>query len=224
MQQAFIDPAIILVDPTESLLPISIPENITVDRSIQTIVRKIVDRLVDWDISTYLHSIRLIPWAVHIAQIAGLTPCGIQDIAWAALLHDIGKIMIPHEILEKAGPLTEDQWAIMRRHPVTGANMLDGNPQLSAVREMILNHHEKVDGSGYPAGLKGEQVSLGARIIALIDAYGAMTEPRLYSRMLTQEEAINEIRRCSGTHFDPRLAEIFIEIVLSRNNLSLLTH
>ncbi|NQS92152.1 MAG: HD domain-containing protein, partial [Chloroflexi bacterium] len=128
-------------------------------------------------------------------------------------LHDIGKIGLPDEILNKPGPLTEEEWTIIKQHPLTGAEIVSPVKYLAPVAPIVQAHHEKFDGSGYPFGLKGNDIPLGSRIVSVIDAYVAIRDERVYSESHTHEEAIAEIRRSSGTHFDPVIVDIFCKTV-----------
>jgi putative nucleotidyltransferase with HDIG domain len=141
--------------------------------------------------------------------------CNVMDqrnIRWAALLHDIGKVGVPDEILHRPGPLSDTEWAIMRRHPERGAEILRTVVNLTPVAALVIAHQEKIDGSGYPYGLKGDQIPLGARILAVVDAYSAMTDGRVYRTPRSHQEALNELLRCSGTDFDPDVVKAFIKI------------
>ncbi len=134
----------------------------------------------------------------------------LQQIYWGALLHDIGKIAIPDAILLKAGPLNENEWAIMRSHPRRGYDILAGVPFLRQAAEIVLCHEERYDGGGYPQGLAGEAIPWGARLFAIIDTLDAMTSDRPYRRGLPFDQAKAEIVAQSGTQFDPKAVEAFL--------------
>lgn len=168
------------------------------------------------DTYTNDHSQRLASLAEATCSELGFTEIDIKAIHWAALLHDIGKIGIPDEILRKPGPLDDDEWEIMRRHPDIGARIVAPVKKLANVAPIIKAHHERYDGSGYPSHLKGEDIPLGARLLAVVDAYGAMTDDRVYRKTHTHAEAVAELKRCSGTQFDPKVVEAFLR-VLDRN-------
>ena len=136
----------------------------------------------------------------------------MRDLAHGVLLHDIGKIGIPDAILLKPGPLTPDEWTVMRRHPEIGKRLIERIPFLRGAVPIVYSHHEKWDGSGYPRALKGEDIPLGARIFAVVDAFDAMTFDRPYSKAVPFEAAKAEIRRCAGTHFDPAVVSAFLQV------------
>jgi two-component system cell cycle response regulator len=133
----------------------------------------------------------------------------------AGELHDIGKVAIPDEILHKAGPLNEGEWALMRKHTVIGERVLAAAPAMTGVAKLVRSTHEHWNGSGYPDGLAGEEIPLGARVILICDAYNAMTGNRPYGQTVTEEQAIEELRRSAGSQLDPRLVELFVERVIS---------
>jgi diguanylate cyclase (GGDEF)-like protein/putative nucleotidyltransferase with HDIG domain len=153
------------------------------------------------------HSRRVARLAIVLAREMGAWPEDIQTIETGALLHDIGKIGVPDSILLKPGPLTPDERAIMDRHPHIGYNIIKAGPGLEEVSEIVLAHQERYDGSGYPLGLKGDAICLGARIFAVIDTYDAIRTDRPYSAGRSAEVALDEILRHKGTLFDPTVVE-----------------
>jgi len=142
-----------------------------------------------------------------------LEPPEISKLETCALLHDIGKIGISDKILNKQDKLTAEEWEIIKTHPQVGVNIVGHARQLDPYLAGILHHHERYDGSGYPKGLKGEEIPLEARILAIADAFAAMTSVRSYSSALPVEEALMEIKREAGKQFDPRLAEVFCSAI-----------
>jgi putative nucleotidyltransferase with HDIG domain len=158
------------------------------------------------------HSQRMAGVAEVICRELNFNEDQIQAVHWAALLHDIGKIGVPDEILSKPGPLNNEEWAIMMRHPEIGSQILAPVKRMSYVAPIIRAHHEKYDGSGYPDGLKGSEIPLGARILAVVDAYIAIKDERVYRKSRSHAEAILEIKRYSGTQFDPQIVDIFMKV------------
>ncbi len=156
------------------------------------------------------HGQRMTELAEKIASKMGMAPTGLETIRWAALLHDIGKIGIADEILRKEGPLTSEEWFIMKKHPLVGAEIVMNVSNLADVAGLIHSHHERFDGKGYPRGLVGEEIPLGARIIAVVDTYSAMTDGRVYRPRCTHAEATAELIRCSGKNYDPMIVEAFL--------------
>jgi putative nucleotidyltransferase with HDIG domain len=140
----------------------------------------------------------------------------VRTLRRGALLHDLGKIGIPDEVLRKTGELDGAEWRVMKRHPAYGARILAGIPFLSGAAEIVRHHHEHYDGSGYPDGLAGEDIPLGARIFAVADALDAMTSDRPYRRAMSLEAAITEIERCRGLQFDPAIVDAFLRIPSDR--------
>lgn len=161
---------------------------------------------------TVSHSIRCSDYAAGIAKRLLLDDEAVARIYWATLIHDIGKIAIPREILNKSSKLSPEEFEIVKSHPVIAADLLK-KAGLEDIAKMIRHHHERIDGQGYPDGLTGEQIPIESRIIAVVDAYDAMTSERPYKRMLTNEEAIEELKANSGTQFDPLIVRIFIELL-----------
>ncbi len=153
--------------------------------------------------------------AVRVAQELGLAPEEVEHVRAAAELHDVGKLAIPDAILEKPGPLDEAEWAFMHRHTIVGERILSAAPALAAVAPLVRSSHERWDGTGYPDGLAGEAIPLGARIVSLCDAWDAMTTDRPYRRALSPAAALAELERCSGTQFDPAVVRA-LRAVLTR--------
>ena len=153
-------------------------------------------------------------YSLVIARQHGVPEPEMRDIEHGVLLHDIGKIGIPDGILLKPGPLTTDEWKVMRGHPEIGRQLLDKIPFLKGAVPIVYHHHERWDGGGYPLGLRGEAIPLGARIFAVADAFDAMTFDRPYSRAISLEAARQEIQRSAATHFDPAVVGSFMHIPL----------
>jgi len=159
------------------------------------------------------HSSRMRFLAVELAHTLGLSDNSIDDLSLLCVLHDIGKVGIPDQILQKAGPLSPEEWEIMRTHPEIGSRIVEGSAELSHVANAILSHHERWDGNGYPRNLEGAEIPLAARVLAVVDAYDAMVSDRPYRRALPHHEAMDEIQRNSGTQFDPDLVHVFAEMM-----------
>ncbi len=164
------------------------------------------------DSETAGHSRRVCRYSVEIARMMGVSGGPLRSLIMGAYLHDIGKLGVPDGILLKSGPLSLDEWKLMKRHVQTGYDLVKGIPFLAEAVEIILTHHERYDGSGYPQGLRGEQIPLGARIFAVADTFDAMTSDRPYRRALPFETARDTIRRESGRLFDPHVADVFLNI------------
>jgi HD-GYP domain-containing protein (c-di-GMP phosphodiesterase class II) len=131
----------------------------------------------------------------------------------AAELHDVGKVAVPDAILSKPGPLSDAEWGFMREHTIVGDRILSAAPALEGAAKLVRASHERYDGSGYPDRLRGEQIPLGARIVAVCDAFHAMTSDRPYRPALSVREALDELQRCAGAQFDPRVVNAFAVMV-----------
>ena len=143
----------------------------------------------------------------------GLRPGELDEVVRAAQLHDIGKLAVPDEILDKDGPLDQDEWDFVRQHTAVGDRILSAAPDLSTVAELVRASHEHFDGSGYPDGLAGDEIPLGARVVTICDAYHAMTSSRSYRDRVSRADALEELRRCAGAQFDPEVVEEFCSLL-----------
>jgi len=165
------------------------------------------------DQSTSGHSRRVANLTANVARAYGVDGTVLQQVEHGALLHDIGKLKIPDSILWKPSQLDDEEWLTMRRHPEYGYEMLRTLEFLDGAAQLVLSHHEKFDGTGYPRGLRGDSIPLGARIFSVVDAVDAMIYKRPYNAPVTFKEAAEEIRRCAGTQFDPELIPLTIEVL-----------
>jgi HD-GYP domain-containing protein (c-di-GMP phosphodiesterase class II) len=164
------------------------------------------------DINTGVHSTRLAEWALRVARKMEMPEERLYQVEVAALLHDVGKIGVPDAILKKAGPLTLEERALINRHPEYSWSILRLFPGLEEASLYALHHHESIDGTGYPAGLKGSDIPLVSRIICVIDAFDAMVSNRCYRQGLPHPEAIARLIRSRGTQFDSEVLQAFIPI------------
>jgi len=164
------------------------------------------------DSETEGHSKRVTAYTIALARAMGISPSEIKIIARGAFLHDIGKMAIPDEILRKPGKLTPEEQAVMREHCARGYHMLRKIPFLAEAAEIVFSHQEHYDGTGYPSGLRGREIPIGARIFAVADTLDAITSDRPYRKARSFDVAREEILRCSGTQFDPAVVEVFLKI------------
>src|SRR4030081_3117809 len=162
------------------------------------------------DLGTGVHSTRLAEWALRVARKLGIPETDLYQIEVAALLHDIGKIGIPDAILKKEGKLTDEERALMNKHPEYSWSILRLFSGLDKASLYALHHHESYDGSGYPGGLKGGEIPIGSRIVAVIDAYDAMISNRCYRKGISHEEAVRRLTAAGGTQFDPVVVQAFV--------------
>lgn len=162
---------------------------------------------------TITHSKGVSEIAETIGEAAGLSAKQLADLRDAALLHDIGKVGVPDAILTKPDNLSGEEWEIMKRHATEGARIVGFVKELAPLVPLIRHHHERYDGTGYPDGLKDKDIPLGARILCIADAYDTMTTPRGYREVLSQKDALEELRWCSEKQFDPQLVEAFCRAV-----------
>jgi HD-GYP domain-containing protein (c-di-GMP phosphodiesterase class II) len=152
-------------------------------------------------------------YAGIIARGLNLSAQEVEDIMLAGRVHDVGKLFIPERILNKAGALTEDEFAVIQGHPQVGADVLRAIPEIERLAQAVESHHEAVDGSGYPLGLKGEVIPLYGRILAVADAYANMTSDRSFSLAKTGEQALTELEKLSGTRFDGMIVRVFARLL-----------
>jgi putative nucleotidyltransferase with HDIG domain len=162
------------------------------------------------DKETEGHTLRVAEMTVNLARALGLSERDLVQVRWGGLLHDIGKMGVPDNILLKPGPLTDEEWVIMKRHPGLAFEMLSPINYLQAALDIPYCHHEKWDGSGYPRGLKGEEIPLAARIFAVVDVWDALTSDRPYRKAWSKEKVLEYLEGESGRHFDPQVLKAFI--------------
>jgi HD-GYP domain-containing protein (c-di-GMP phosphodiesterase class II) len=183
------------------------------ERFIVNMVKSLVHAIEAKDVYTRGHSERVSEYSMRIAEVLSLDKKDRDNLQWASILHDIGKIAISEQVLNKPGRLTDREYHHIQDHSRHGFNILSPLEQLSESLPAILHHHERFDGGGYPDGLKGEEIPLLARIIAVADTYDAMTSDRAYRPAKLQEEALEILEEVAGTQLDPRLAELFVEMI-----------
>lgn len=183
------------------------------EKEIRIIVRTLLKIVNLIDNYTYCHSLRVSEYCQQMAEKLNMSEKEKRILHFGALLHDVGKIGVGKKILCKIGPLNEEEWELIKEHPVLGARMLEDSEYLSQIIPMVKHHHENFDGSGYPDGLKGEEIPYHGRILTIADSFDAMITNRPYSPARSKMAALEEIRKCSATQFDPSLIPIFFEIL-----------
>ncbi len=182
------------------------------ERAYRNALRTLATAVETKDFSTLGHAERVAELAVRIAQKLGLSAAEVKNVRYAALMRDIGKASVPHRILNKQGDLTEGELRVVRNHVREGAAIVSQIPFLAPLADIILHHHERWDGSGYPDGLAGEQIPLASRIIGLVDDYEAMTSDRPYHRAIQEAEARRRIEEAAGVLYDPAVVEAFLAV------------
>jgi HD-GYP domain-containing protein (c-di-GMP phosphodiesterase class II) len=170
--------------------------------------------------SLHEHSSQVAELAVAVARRFGMSSEQLDEVARAAELHDVGKVGIPDAILDKPGRLDADEWEFMRQHTILGERILNAAAALRPVAQLVRSSHERWDGTGYPDRLAGDETPLGSRIIAVCDAYEAMTVDRAYRDALSPEAAARELRAGSGTQFDPDIVDVFVDVIAGRDVLA----
>ena len=195
------------------------PENIKVKElqtqllAVRTSVICAMNQLLDLkDLNTGVHSTRLAEWAVRIGRDLGLDDDCLRDLEAAAILHDIGKIGVPDAILRKPAKLTDEEYAVIKKHPEYGWAVLRAVPGFERVSLFVLHHHEAFDGKGYPAGLRGDEIPIGSRIVSVMDSFDAMVSSRPYRKGLPLDEAIKRLEADTGKQFDPIVTPRFIAL------------
>src|SRR5512139_3481176 len=173
-------------------------------------ISKFVDRRVS---KTGEHSENVAKWASSTARRLKMSDDEVKNIYWASILHDIGKIGISDRVLRKKAALTEDDWVLIKMHPTIGSNIVSSIEAMPSLVTTISAHQEKFDGTGYPKGLSGKNIPLGARILGIADAYQAMVEDRYYREARTHDDAISELQKVKGTQFDPDVLDVFINVI-----------
>jgi putative nucleotidyltransferase with HDIG domain len=164
------------------------------------------------DPETEEHCKRVSENSIRLGMILGIKGNRLRNLKWGAYLHDIGKIGTPENILLKKGPLSKEEFSVVKKHSILGQSMIKNIDFLVEASEVVLYHHEKYEGTGYPLGLRGDEIPLFARIFAIVDAFDAMTNDRPYRKALGLKKVRKELNRCSGTHFDPKILKNFLEL------------
>jgi len=177
------------------------------------VIHTLLATLYEKSIETEEHAERMEIYCHSLGQKLQLSSKEMDELSLLAILHDIGKVGISPSILNKPAPLTSTEWEEMKRHPEIGYRIAQSTPELAVVADYILSHHERWDGKGYPHGLKGEEIPLVCRILAVSDAYDAMTNDRIYRKAITKEEAVCELKKNVCTQFDPTIVDLFIDII-----------
>ena len=176
--------------------------------------------LLERDRYTGDHSEAVVRLTVRVAESLALNPDEVARVETAALLHDVGKVGIPDSILHKDGPLDDNEWVLMKEHPVIGERILRAIPGLGGVARIVRHEHERWDGDGYPDGISGDQIPIGSRIILTCDAYHAMTSDRPYRKAMSNEDALRELRKNAGTQFDPQVVEALLGCLYGDRSLA----
>jgi putative nucleotidyltransferase with HDIG domain len=184
------------------------------------LIESLVTAVDNKDSYTRRHSDEVTKYALTLAEALGLSEATQQVLRVAGLLHDVGKIGIPDRILRKPGRLTPAEYEIVKRHPMMGETIIAAVPDLGEIRAAVVSHDERYGGGGYPYGLAGDQIPLLGRILAVVDAYSAMTTDRPYHKALSRDEAIVELRAGSGGQFDPDMVEVLIACIETSEDLA----
>jgi len=205
-------PATEATGPTSAEGPSALPQ------SILDTVTSLAYAIDAKDQYTQGHSQKVAAYAALLAEAIGMSEVEVEEIRLGAVLHDVGKVGIPEQILNKSGPLNHDEWETMKTHVLYGGRLLEPLAPLARIRQMVLHHHEFFDGSGYPDGMAEKKIPLGARILTIADSYDTITSDRSYKKGRTAEEALTELERCAGSQFDPELIEAFVRAMRQQAN------
>jgi putative nucleotidyltransferase with HDIG domain len=207
----------------ESLAPL--PPGPAIESDFRSVPPAVIDTVTSLafavdakDQYTQGHSRKVAAYAVLLCRGLGLSEIETEEIRLAGVLHDVGKVGIPESVLNKAGPLSTEEWETMKTHADLGAKILEPLRSITGVQRIVKHHHELFDGSGYPGRLKGPAIPLGARIIAIADAYDTITSERTYKKARSPKDALAELERCGGAQFDPELVKSFVRVMRQRVN------
>jgi HD-GYP domain-containing protein (c-di-GMP phosphodiesterase class II) len=182
-------------------------------RSMGETVRALVNALQSRDEATESHGDRVARWVVDVGTRLGLDADHLRNLEYGAIFHDIGKIGVPDDILHNTDELTADEWGVIKQHTIMGQKILEPVEFLRPVAQIVRHSHEHWDGSGYPDGLRGDDIPLESRIVLACDAFDAMTTNRTYQRALDWDAAVSRLQELSGTHFDPRVVEALVAVL-----------
>lgn len=175
-------------------------------------LQRMLNKIREKDNYTYVHDVRLQELSMKIGEKLGLSRMRIENLLYASAFHDVGKVCVPTEILNKPGKLTPEEFEYIKKHPTEGRKLLEGT-YISSVGGIIEQHHERLDGSGYPFGLKGNEISMEARIIAVVDSFDAMTSDRPYRKAMSVNAALEELKSLVGRHYDSKVVSALEEIL-----------
>ena len=189
-----------------------------ISRGYSETLRALIGAVEARDAYTHGHSARVAELSVHLGQRLGLRPAALRSLAEGAYLHDVGKVGIPDHVLNKPGALTEEERAWIQQHPVVGSDIVGRAPSLRDALAVIRQHHERFDGRGYPDGLAGEQISLAARIVAVVDVWDALTSDRAYRAAWPPDRALRHLEAGRGSHFDPVCLDSFLALTAERGH------
>lgn len=203
----------VIVDAEKMMLRSKVVVSKDMRGSIISSLQKLLEEKTE---ETVEHAVRINNYATEMGRIIGLSSTELHELTLLAALHDLGKIAIPDSIILKADKLTPEEWEIMKKHSEIGYNITQSIPELSHIAQKILHHHEWWNGQGYPDGLAGEEIPLLSRIIAVVDAYDVMISGRSYKKSFSPSKALAELKKFSGTHFEPQLVNIFIDIMQNK--------